>query len=90
MTTQGTAYPESTLPPTRKLPADGLSATEAGEATSPELRVRLRNAMDSSKARLTEWKGGFEEGVRARPIQSMLIATAVGAAIGLLIGRRSR
>jgi len=82
MTTHNTTFPESIVPPVRELPAD--------ESTSPQLRVRLRNAMESGKTRLTEWKGGFEEGVRERPIQSILIATAVGAAIGLLIGRRSR
>lgn len=87
MTTQSNAHPESTVAAARKLPTDDHAASEAA---SPELRVRLRNAMESGKTRLTEWKGGFEEGVRARPIQSVLIATAVGAAIGLLIGRRSR
>jgi ElaB/YqjD/DUF883 family membrane-anchored ribosome-binding protein len=90
MTAQDTAYPETALPSTRKLPADVHTNAEIGEAASSELRGRLRTALDSSKERLTEWKGGFEEGVRARPIQSVLIATAVGAAIGLLIGRRSR
>jgi ElaB/YqjD/DUF883 family membrane-anchored ribosome-binding protein len=74
MTTQNSTFPDPT----------------ASEAASPELRVRMRNALETGKTRLTEWKGGFEEGVRARPIQSILIATAVGAAIGLLLGRRSR
>jgi len=90
MTTQSTVYPESTVPPSNKLPADGHSAEAAGEASAPELRVRLRNAVESGRTRLTEWKGGFEAGVRERPIQSILIAAAVGAAIGLLVGRRSR
>jgi len=87
MTNQSNAHPESTVSAARKLPTDDHSASEAA---APELRVRLRNAMESGKTRLTEWKGGFEDGVRARPIQSVLIATAVGAAIGLLLGRRSR
>jgi ElaB/YqjD/DUF883 family membrane-anchored ribosome-binding protein len=90
MTTQSNVYPETIVPPARKLATDGNSAADSGEAAGPEMRVRLRHAMDSGKARLTEWKGGFEEGVRSRPIQSILIATAVGAVIGLLIGRRSR
>jgi ElaB/YqjD/DUF883 family membrane-anchored ribosome-binding protein len=90
MTTLNTAFPESPILPARKLPADGPSVTEAGDATAPDMRGRLRNAMDSGKQRLNEWKGGFEEGVRVRPIQSILIAAAVGAAIGLLVGRRSR
>ena len=90
MTTHSTGFPESIATPSRKLPADGHSPAEADESASPQLRVRLRNAVESGKTRLTESKGGFEEGVRERPIQSILIATAVGAAIGLLIGRRSR
>jgi len=89
MIPQSTGFPESTVQPSRKLPTDGHSATEAGEVVSPELRVRLRSAMESSKARVAEWKDGFQEGVRSRPIQSVLIAAAVGAVIGLLIGRRS-
>jgi ElaB/YqjD/DUF883 family membrane-anchored ribosome-binding protein len=87
MTTQSTVYPESTNTPSRKLPTEGNAASEAGE--SPELRVRLRKAMESGRTHVTEWKDGFEEGVRSRPIQSILIASAVGAVIGLLIGRRS-
>ena len=89
MTTQSTVYPDSTNTPSRKLPTEGHAATEAGELASPELRVRLRKAMESGRTHVTEWKDGFEEGVRARPIQSILIASAVGAVIGLLIGRRS-
>jgi len=76
MTTQSTVHPDSLVQP-------------SGEAATPELRRRLRNAVETGKTRLTEWKGGFEEGVRERPIQSILIAAAVGAAIGLLVGRRS-
>ncbi|MBK7644427.1 MAG: hypothetical protein IPJ19_15525 [Planctomycetes bacterium] len=90
MTTQSTTYPDSAVPSTRKLPADTHSNAEVTEAASNELRGRLRHAMDSSKERLTEWKGGFEEGVRSRPFQSILIAAAVGATIGMLLGRRSR
>jgi len=88
MTTQSPTYPDSINTP-RKLPTEAQSATEAAELASPELRVRMRKALESGKAHVTEWKDGFEEGVRSRPIQSILIATAVGAVIGLLIGRRS-
>jgi len=62
----------------------------ANEADAPELRVRLRNAVESGKAQVIEWKDGFQEQVRSRPIQSVLIAAAVGAAIGVLVGRRGR
>lgn len=88
MTTQSATYPQTIAPPSLKLPSDGHSATKAGEGADLDVRSRLQNAMESGKERLTEWKGGFEGGVRARPIQSVLIAAAVGAAIGLLIGRR--
>jgi ElaB/YqjD/DUF883 family membrane-anchored ribosome-binding protein len=90
MTTQSTGFPESIVQPSRKLPSDGHSAKDTGEVDSPELRVRLKHAVESSKARVTEWRDGFQEGVRSRPIQSVLIAAAVGAVIGLLVGRRGR
>jgi len=90
MTTQSNVHSESIGASSSKQLAHGHSAAEEGDAASPELSVRLRNAVVSGKNRLIEWKGGIEEGVRDRPIQSILIAAAVGAAIGLLVGRRSR
>ena len=90
MSTQSTAHAETSLAPDRKLKGDGHSATQAGETTAADLRVRLRNAVESGKTHLTEWKGGFEERVRERPIQSVLIAAAAGAVIGMLLGRRTR
>jgi ElaB/YqjD/DUF883 family membrane-anchored ribosome-binding protein len=90
MTTQSTVYPEANVSTARKSAGDGHSSTESLEAAGPELKARLRQMVESGKTRVTEWKGGFEDGIRERPVQSVLIAAAVGAVIGLLVGRRSR
>lgn len=83
MTTQSTGFPEVNVPTARKTPTDGA------ESVIPEMKSKLRHMVDSGRDRVTEWKGGFEDGVRAKPIQSILIAAAVGAVIGVIIGRRS-
>ena len=57
---------------------------------APELKAKLRNVVEAGKTRINDWKEGFEDGVRERPVQSLLIAAAIGTVIGLLIGRRSR
>ncbi len=90
MTNQGTVFPESNVPLTRKAGADVRSAMESVEAAAPEMKEKLRHMVDVSKNRVTAWKGGFQEGIREKPIQSVLIAAAVGAVIGALVGRRSR
>jgi ElaB/YqjD/DUF883 family membrane-anchored ribosome-binding protein len=39
---------------------------------------------------VTEWKGGLETTIQDRPFQSVLIAIGIGAALGVLLGRRFR
>ena len=90
MTTQSRVYPEVNVPQSLKNSPDGRSVTETIETAVPELQTRFRHMVESSKSRVTQWRGGFQEGIRARPIQFVLIATAVGAVIGLIVGRRSR
>jgi len=90
MATQGRAFPEVSVPQSFKSTADGHSATETIEAEVPKLTGKLRHMVDTGKERVTVWKGGLQSGIRERPIQSVLIATAVGAVIGLIIGRRTR
>lgn len=90
MTTQGTSYSESITPPARKSSSDSHPGSESGEGLTTDIRNRLRSAVETGKARVGEWRGSFEDGVRERPIQSVLIATAIGAALGMLIGRRGR
>jgi ElaB/YqjD/DUF883 family membrane-anchored ribosome-binding protein len=89
MTTQSAGYPETNTPNVRKPSNDGHSLTEAIAAEGPELKARMRQMMESGKDRVTEWKGGFEDGIRDKPIQSVLIAAAVGAVVGVILGRRS-
>ncbi|MFN0007888.1 MAG: glycine zipper domain-containing protein [Planctomycetota bacterium] len=54
------------------------------------MKTRLRHMVESGKNRANEWKGGIQEGIRERPIQSVLIAAVAGAVIGVLLGRRAR
>lgn len=90
MTTQSRVYSEVNVPQSLKTSMDGHSATETIEAAVPELKAKLRHMVETGKSRVTEWKGGLQDGIRERPIRSVLIATAVGAVIGLIVGRRSR
>jgi ElaB/YqjD/DUF883 family membrane-anchored ribosome-binding protein len=89
MTTQSNVYPETNTPTARKPSTDAHSVADAVEAAAPELKVRMRHMMETGKTRVTEWKGGIEDGIREKPIQSVLIAAAVGAVVGLLVGRRT-
>lgn len=89
MTTQGTDFADSNAPHARKTSPDGRSGMEAGDIASPELKHKLRQMVDDGKARAAEWKGSLQHGIREKPIQSVLIAAAVGAVVGVLIGRRS-
>jgi ElaB/YqjD/DUF883 family membrane-anchored ribosome-binding protein len=89
MTNQGTAYPDSNVLSARKAMTEVRSAADAIEAAAPEMKAKLRHMVDSGKTRMTEWRGGLQDGIRERPIQYVLIAAAVGAVIGLLVGRRS-
>jgi ElaB/YqjD/DUF883 family membrane-anchored ribosome-binding protein len=85
-TTQSTGHSESIVQPSSKH-SQGNSATAA---LAHDVQDRVRHAVESSKAHVIEWRDGFQERVRSRPIQSVLIAAAVGAAIGMLVGRRGR
>jgi len=89
MTTHSTVLPDTTLPTARKSSPDERSA-ESGPLSSAEHKLDWRQAMNAGKTRVTEWRSGLQDGIRSKPIQSILIATAVGAVVGLLIGRRSR
>ena len=64
-------------------------ATGVLESTGAEIKSKLRHMAETGKSRLSEWESGFEAGVREKPIQSLLIAAAVGTVIGMLLGRRS-
>jgi ElaB/YqjD/DUF883 family membrane-anchored ribosome-binding protein len=90
MTTQTTNYSDTNAPASRHSSSDGRLDSESGDGMASQLKERMRGMVDSGKARVDEWKGGLQEGIRENPIRSVLIATAVGAVLGLLIGRRSR
>jgi ElaB/YqjD/DUF883 family membrane-anchored ribosome-binding protein len=90
MTTQSTVYPEVNVATARKNSSEDRSVSEMVDAAAPEVKAKLRRMLESGKARVGEWKGGFEDGIREKPVQSVLIAAGVGAVVGLLVGRYTR
>ena len=90
MNTQSTVYPEANVPTARKGATDARPTADALESDAPEVTGRMRQMVESGKDRVSEWKGGFQDRVRTKPIQSVLIAAAVGAIIGVIVGRRGR
>jgi len=83
MTMQSSTYPETSVPPARRPSADGRSTTETIEAAAREI-------METGRTRVTEWKGGLLDGIREKPVQSVLIATVVGAFFSLILRRGGR
>ncbi|MCC6407554.1 MAG: hypothetical protein IT453_10320 [Planctomycetes bacterium] len=90
MATQENLHTETVVQPARRRTSDVANEVESNDVGAPEYKARFRQMLDAGKARASEWKGGFEDGIRAKPVQSILIAAAVGAVIGVLVGRRSR
>lgn len=58
----------------------GQQAREAAAEKSGEIR-------DQAKDKATEWKHSIEEYIREKPLQSILIAAGVGAALTILCRR---
>ena len=76
-----------------ELKVKATEALEKGKHRASEMyesgKHRAAELYESGKERAAEWKGGFQEGIREKPIQSVLIAAAVGVVIGVIVGRRS-
>ena len=87
MTTQGKTPPDVTAPSARESSTDGTSTAGVAE-TAAGLEKRVRQLVDDGKGRVTEWKDELLGSIREKPIQSILIATAVGTLLGLILGRR--
>lgn len=88
MTTQDTIHPAADAQQVRKPSATLRSAADALETAGPELKEKFQQMVDGGQNRVTEWKGDIQSGIRAKPVQSVLIAVAVGAVLGLIVGRR--
>ena len=89
MTNQGTPpSPEGSGAPARKMTTDVRSAAGVIQEAVPELKARVRDMVDTGRNRVTEWRDEFEDGIREKPIQYVLMAAGVGAIVGLLFARR--
>ncbi|MBI5434407.1 MAG: DUF883 family protein [Planctomycetes bacterium] len=60
-------------------------AIQAGEKTEP-IRERAQGLFQRTRERAVELEGEFEGYVREHPMKSVLLASAVGAGVGLLVG----
>ncbi|MCC6406557.1 MAG: DUF883 family protein [Planctomycetes bacterium] len=60
-------------------------AVHAGEKNEP-IRERAQGLFQRTRERAVELEGEFEGYVREHPVKSVLLATAVGAGVGLLVG----
>jgi len=88
MTTQSTTYTE-VVPQARKNSPETRTLADMAEAAAPELKAKLHQMAESGKDRLVGWKDGFLEEIRAKPVQAVLIAAALGAVLGLILSRRA-
>lgn len=84
MSTQRTAYPETEVQKARETSGSGK------EGSGTDIREKLQDLVQRGQTRVAGWKDGVEDGIREKPWQSILIAGAVGALIGVLVGRRGR
>jgi ElaB/YqjD/DUF883 family membrane-anchored ribosome-binding protein len=89
MTTQTAVHSDPNSSSSTKSSTEGRAGMEMSDIV-PTVKVKLRHMVESGKDRVGEWREGVQDGIRERPIQSILIAAAAGAVIGLIIGRRSR
>lgn len=76
--------------PARSLGDNMTELGHAVESTARDEISRFKRMVDTGKERAAAWKGGLESNIRSKPIQSVLIAAALGAVIGILVGRRGR
>lgn len=87
MNTQSKGYPESAVAPGDRAATTGCSATAAIAPAAQHLEEKVREMVETGKHRATDWKCGLQESIREKPFQSVLIAAAIGAFIGLVRGR---
>ena len=65
------------------------AAAEAAREKLEEARERARAGVEAGREKLRAARTSLEDHVREKPIQSLLIAAAIGVAIGYLLrGRR--
>lgn len=89
MTMQSKSMSDTEHTGTRSLSEEAASLGRAVQSTAREEFSRIKGMVEAGKERATEWRGGLESNIRSKPIQSVLIAAAVGAVIGIIASRRS-
>ncbi len=82
MTPQEMTTPELMTPTSRRGSMENACANDVGSENAA--RALYRRSVETAK----NWKTNTEERVREHPMQSILIAAGIGAAVGWLIGRK--
>lgn len=86
MTPQSMGTADKLLNPARA----GMESTGAESPSLAEqvgnVRERARGLYQRSRERAVELEGKFEDYVREHPVKSVLVASAIGAGVGLLVG----
>ncbi|MBK7877494.1 MAG: DUF883 family protein [Planctomycetes bacterium] len=81
-TTPDVLAPRRTTPENLAVIKESLSEVAVNE------KERMQGALARGKERLVRAEDRFENYVREKPVQSLLIAAGAGLAIGWLLGRR--
>jgi ElaB/YqjD/DUF883 family membrane-anchored ribosome-binding protein len=86
MTPQAMGNADKLVNPTRAgMESSGAEDTPLAERVG-NVRERARNLYQRTRERAVELEGHFEDYVREHPVKSVVLASAIGAGVGLLVG----
>lgn len=90
MTNPVTGKSEGNGPGGRSSASSDRSIISELEEAAPHVKARVREMLETGKESMESWKDRACDTIRDRPMQSVLIAAAAGAILGLVLGRRGR
>jgi ElaB/YqjD/DUF883 family membrane-anchored ribosome-binding protein len=86
MATQIAGPAEKILTPNRPGMEGGDVGANALVEKAELVKERARNLYQRTRERAVELEGDFEGYVKEHPVKSVLLASAIGAGVGLLVG----
>lgn len=87
MNTHTATQPNLDSAATRHGSTDGRSTIERLEAAAPHVAERIEGLVHAGSRRVEAFGHEVKDGIRRRPVQTFLMAAALGAVVGLLLGR---